>query len=140
MPISLKTKTIFHCRCVHEDCLHEWDADRKPRRCARCKRRSWNGEDHRFQDPWDGVPVASQIKTGTKVPRPPSNEAMLDTFTKAKGVIEETIRQNPCDHKKDQCVCAEKELLANIAEHIERLSAMRPLRSTYLVQREPVNA
>jgi hypothetical protein len=133
MPISIRTKTLFHCTCVHEDCLHEWDASTKPRRCARCKRRSWNGEDHRFQDPYDGVPVKFQIKTGTEVPRPPSNESMLDTFIKARAVIEETVSQNPCDHKHDQCVCPEKELVTEIDKQIERLKALQPLRSTYLV-------
>jgi hypothetical protein len=135
VPISLKTKIVFHCKCVH--CGHEWDADKKPKRCAAhgCKLRSWNGEDHRFQDPYDGVPIPSQIEIGTKAPRPPSYEAMLDSLIKARGVIDVLIAQNPCDHKNGPCVCAEKELIAEMDQQIEKLKALKPLRSTYLVQK-----
>lgn len=46
MSITLRLKTVFHCRCIH--CGHQWEAERKPQRCARCKMRSWTGEDREF--------------------------------------------------------------------------------------------
>jgi hypothetical protein len=133
MPITIRTKAVFHCKCIR--CLYEWDADKKPRRCAGCKYRSWNGEDHRLPDPYIGVPVPSQIEAGTEAPRPPSYEGMLDTFTKSRQVIDELVRQNPCDHKQSLCVCAERGLVVEIDDHIEKLRGLRPLRSTYLVQK-----
>jgi len=133
VPISLRTKTVFHCKCVR--CAYEWDAEKKPLRCASCKYRSWNGEDHRFLDPYDGVPVPSQIKVGTEAPRPPSYEGMLETFSRARVIIDQLITDNPCDHSNGLCVCAEKAVLAGIDLQIERLKALRPLRSTYLVQK-----
>jgi hypothetical protein len=136
VPISLKTKTVFHCKCIRPECLHEWDADTKPLRCAKCKYRTWNGEDHRRPDPYREVPVPSQIEVGTEAPRPPSYEGMLDSFTKARAVIYELIEQNPCVHSKGQCVCGEKELLTEIDKHLVRLMALRPLRSTYLVNKK----
>lgn len=51
MPFTLRTKTVYHCKCANEDCLWEWDADELPERCARCKRFTWNGTDDRFNDP-----------------------------------------------------------------------------------------
>lgn len=136
MPITLKTKTVFRCKCIL--CAHEWDADKKPFRCASCKNRRWNGEDHRYREPYqgfgDGVPVPSQIKTGDPAPRPPNNSALLETLINAKAIIEEVVEQNPCDHKKKtQCVCAEKELVTQIDTHINRLRGLKPKRSTYLV-------
>jgi hypothetical protein len=132
MPINLKIQTVFECKCIL--CGHEWEAKKKPFRCAGCKNRGWNGEDHRFQNPYHGIPLKSQIKTGTEAPRPPNSLALLETLTNVKAVIEMIIAQNPCDHKHNQCVCEEKELVAQIDGHIARLDGLRPLRKTYLVQ------
>jgi hypothetical protein len=134
VPITVRTKSVFHCKCVL--CGWDWDTEKKPKRCARCKRRGWNGEDHRFSDPYDGVPIPSQIEIGTEAPRPPSYEAMLESFIKAQTIIDKLITDNPCDHSKPgECACAEKEVLAEIDQQIEKLKALRPLRSTYLVQK-----
>jgi hypothetical protein len=149
MPISLKVKTVFHCKCIY--CGWEWDADKKPKRCARhgCKLRGWNGEDHRLVDPYGGrrtaigkfvplspVPVPSQIENGTEAPRPPSSEALLDSLVKVRGIIAELIAQNPCRHSKGECVCAEIEVLAEVDQQIEKLRALKPLRSTYLARKK----
>ena len=134
MPITVRTKSVFHCKCVL--CGYEWDADKKPKRCSSCKRRGWNGEDHRFSDPYGGVPIPSQIEIGTEAPRPPSYETILESFIKARDIINTLIIQNPCNHsKKDECVCEEIHVLAEIDEQVEKLKALRPLRSTYLVQK-----
>ena len=134
MPISLRTKIVFHCKCIR--CGYEWDADKKPMRCAGCKYRTWNGEDQRRTDPFIGVPVPSQIKIGTEAPRPPSYEAIAELLTKSRGIIGDVIEQNPCNHARNLCVCAEKELTGQIDQQIEKIRALRPLRSTYLVNRE----
>jgi hypothetical protein len=148
MSISLRVKTVFHCKCIRPTCLHEWDALAKPKRCAKCKYKSWNGEDHRFVDPYGGrtaigqygplspVPVPSQIANGTEAPRPPSSEALLDSLIKVRGIIAELIAQNPCHHSKGECVCAEIEVLAEVDQQIEKLKALKPLRSTYLAQKK----
>jgi hypothetical protein len=146
MPISIKVKAVFSCKCIH--CGYEWEADTKPKRCADCKRRSWNGEDHRFANPYSGrdaqkrakalpeVPVNFQIEIGTAAPRPPSYESMLGSFVKARTIIEDIIECNPCNHKKDQCVCAEIQALAEINLHIGKLIQLKPRRSTYLAQKK----
>jgi hypothetical protein len=133
MSVTLKTKTVFHCRCVH--CGWEWDADAKPHRCAKCKIRSWNGEDHRFAEPYASVPFLSQIETGTEAPRAPSYELMLEVFTEARTIIDDMIVGfGPCDHKKNECVCREKAFLLVLDQQIARLKALQPRRTTYLVK------
>lgn len=134
MPITVRTRAVFHCKCIHPECAHEWEAVKKPKRCAKCKRHTWNGEDHRYGDPFNGVPIRSQIKAGTEAPRLPSGESMLETFLKTKKIIEDIVDQNPCDHNNNVCVCTEKDVLAEIDQHIEKLRALLPRRSTYLVQ------
>lgn len=141
MPITFKTRTVFHCVCIRPECRHEWDALKKPRRCAGCKYRSWNGEDHRLPDPYRGVPVASQIENGKAAPSPPSTEALLDTLNTARTVIADLVASNsPCTHKKGECICKEKEFLTTIDQQIKSLKALLPRRSTYLVQKPELTA
>jgi hypothetical protein len=128
VPISLRTKTVFHCKCVHPDCAYEWDASKKPKRCAGCKRHTWNGEDQRTQDPFNKVPIISQIETGTKAPVAPDSGAILGTFIKARRVISTLIGKN--GHRSGNAV------LADIDQQIEELKKLQPRRSTYLVQRD----
>jgi len=136
MPITLKTMTVFHCKCIRPSCQHEWDAFTKPLRCARCKYRSWNGEDHRKPDPFENVPVASQIATGTEAPQQPGHEPLLDSLVRAREVIALLIKQNPCNHAHNECVCAEKDVLRQLDQRIEKLRALQPRRSTYLVKKK----
>lgn len=67
--IALALKAVFRCRCIH--CGHQWEADRRPFRCAHCKSRTWTGTS----------PL--QIDTGAAAPASPSIAALLDTFTSA---------------------------------------------------------
>lgn len=136
MPITLKTKTVFHCKCIREECQHEWDALTKPQRCARCKYRTWNGEDHRFADPYDGVPLASQIANGTGAPQLPGYLPTLATLRAAREIIAQVIENDgPCNHKEAVCVCRPKEVLVNLDQRIEQLDVLRPKRSTYLARK-----
>jgi hypothetical protein len=37
------TKEMYHCTCERVGkCTHEWDADKIPLRCPKCKSRKWN--------------------------------------------------------------------------------------------------
>jgi len=138
MPIIVRLKTLFHCKCIF--CGKEWDTDTVRGRCSRCKRTGWNGEDFRLPDPYRDVPVASQIEIGTKVPAAPSIEALLEPLTIAQSIVSELIAQNPCNHP-EQCVCAEKATLKQIDQQVEKLKALQPRRSTYLINKSDlVNA
>ena len=119
MTIKLETRTVFRCKCVR--CKHEWDALKKPKRCAKCKYLTWNGEDHRFTDPYAKVPAASQIETGKKAPSRLYPKAILDTFIKARVIINQLIHDNPCEHAKGACVCNEREVLAEMDRQIAKL-------------------
>lgn len=131
--ITLETRTVFHCKCVRPECGWEWDALKKPRRCAKCKYRTWNGEDQRFTDPYTpngspwarkAVPPGSRIAIGKKVPsQPPSYREMLKTFTEARKIIDQVIFEyGACNHDKNECICAEVKTLANIDRQIRKLS------------------
>ena len=128
MPITLKTKTVFHCVCGRPECKHEWDAFTKPQRCAKCKYRTWNGEDYRSADPFDGVPFVSQIENGQKAPPLPAYLPMLTTLTAARAIVARTIENGKRKREANKL----KEVLANLDSHIDQLNALRPLRSTYL--------
>jgi hypothetical protein len=138
VPITLKTITLFHCVCIR--CKHEWDSPTKPKRCAGCKYRTWNGEDHRFADPYDGVPQTSQIATGTDAPQLPNYLPLLGTLTAAREVVSKVVETGPCKHKQFHCVCAATEVLADLDQRIEQLNAMRPLRKTYLTRKRRAKA
>jgi hypothetical protein len=133
VPITLKTKTVFHCKCVR--CNYEWDADTKPKRCARCKIHTWNGEDHRFADPFYGVPLGSQIANGTEAPRLPGYLPLLETLVAAREVVAKVI-EDISQHEEHFWLSHEKEVLANLDQRIEQLNVLRPLRSTYMKRRK----
>lgn len=136
MSIVLKLKTVFHCRCKH--CGHQWDAEVKPQRCAKCKYRSWNDEDHRYDDPYGNVPIRSQIENGTDAPPPPTLASLLSAFTGARKVIGTVIEDNPspsCDHANGKCFCPERSVLTEIEQQIDRLRGLQPRPDTYLVQK-----
>ena len=41
-----------HCECINEDgtpCGHDWKAFKFPKRCAKCKRYTWDGTDRRVK-------------------------------------------------------------------------------------------
>lgn len=38
----IRLTMAYRCTCEH--CKHEWMADSRPARCAKCKRRTWNRE------------------------------------------------------------------------------------------------
>jgi hypothetical protein len=42
-------KKVYHCTCDHADCRHVWDAWEIPKRCAKCKRHTWNRPDRRHE-------------------------------------------------------------------------------------------
>lgn len=42
MSVIKITKETFQCRCDNPTCAHEWEADKIPSRCAKCKIRTWN--------------------------------------------------------------------------------------------------
>jgi hypothetical protein len=119
--ITLRTKKVFDCKCIA--CGHEWSADKKPGRCSSCKSRRWNGEDHRFQNPYNNknsnVPLKQQIRVGTLAPSGPNSAALLDTLTSAKLVVEEILNQQT--YKRADL----KKLLPEIEGHIERLTVLR---------------
>lgn len=121
MPITLRTKRVFDCKCIK--CGHEWSAEKKPGRCSSCKSRRWNGEDHRFQNPYNNknsnVPVRAQIKVGTLAPSGPNSAALLETLTSTKAIIEEILVHET--YKRADL----KKLMPEIDEHIERLTALR---------------
>ena len=134
MPITLKTKTIFHCKCIRPECGHEWDALTKPQRCARCKRRQWNGEDHRLADPFGGV--ESEVAAGAKAPQLPGYLPLLRTLVAARRIIAKVIEDDgPCNHKRDdfKCVCEPTEVLANLDQRIQQLDILHP---TYLKRKK----
>ena len=127
MPITLRTKKVFDCTCII--CGHEWSAEKKPARCSSCKSRRWNGEDHRFNDPYNNkrsnVPVKAQIRTGTMAPSGPNSAALLQTLTNTRKVVEEILNHET--YKRSDL----KKLLPEVDGHIERLTALR--RSASLV-------
>lgn len=43
------TKRVY--RCVCDWCGHKWEANEIPKRCAGCKRYTWNSTDRRFKEP-----------------------------------------------------------------------------------------
>ena len=43
------TKKLYQCVC--DLCGHQWESDEIPRRCAKCKRHTWNSTDRRFKEP-----------------------------------------------------------------------------------------
>jgi hypothetical protein len=112
LTIELQTRTVFHCICRHPDCKHQWDTFERPKRCAGCKRRSWNGEDYRRNDPYELVPKGSAIDGAP--PDPPSYKKLLDTLTQSKGVIDKIIADvGPRGHKK-QMLAVRSEMEAQI--------------------------
>ena len=121
MTVKLLTKTVFHCTC--RSCGYVWDALLKPARCSRCKSRTWNGEDLRRKDPWKNVAPDSRVATGERPPQPRPKD-LLAAFLSAKAIIAELVQDNPCDHKRNLCVCAEKKALAEIDAQIANLSAI----------------
>lgn len=125
--ITPQIRSVFHCRC--ERCGWEWDADTKPDRCAKCKSRTWNGEDRRSPDPFDPngqspwtqrpVPIHSRIEAGSPPPQRPSLPAMLDTFVEAREIIDKLIADNGGPDDNDNR--GEVEVLARIDRHIAKL-------------------
>lgn len=141
MALKVVTRTVFRCECYH--CGHKWDAPKKPGRCANCKKRTWNeGEDNRFKDPYQGVrereadrrprkvpvpqvPARFQIERGKEAPSAPRIKDIVALFTKARTFFDEIIQNNPCDHPKGECMCADdKETLVNIDNMIGRLKRL----------------
>jgi len=131
--VRLETRTVFRCKCIR--CGHEWDALKKPFRCAKCKYRSWNGEDNRFRDPFDftdnhynaakgRVPASSRFETGTEAPSLPPLKVLRETLAQARTIIHRLILDNPCDHSKDLCVCDEKRTLASIDRQIKKMDKL----------------
>ena len=68
MSVEIVSKKMYHCTCEWTDCEHEWDApatdqDGKsidpPKRCAGCKRFTWNGRDRR-----------AEVKQALPIPKP----------------------------------------------------------------------
>ena len=117
--IKLAVKTVFHCRCVR--CGHEWEAERKPSRCASCKYLSWNGEDKRFKNKYVATPPGSQIETGKSAPqfRP---QAILQTLNDARQIVAKLIEDlGPCNHQNNECVCQETKTLAALDRQIASL-------------------
>lgn len=54
--IKVITKKLYHCTCeaLNPDetvCGHEWDSATVPKRCAKCKRTTWNASDKRIVAP-----------------------------------------------------------------------------------------
>lgn len=124
MPIELVTITKFRCKCIK--CGWQWDAEKKPTRCAKCKWLTWNGEDRRADDIYANVPAKYRIARGTKAPHLPRPKELVATLIAAREIVDQIIYDlGPCDHKKkDQCVCKEKGVLADIDRQIERLNAI----------------
>lgn len=125
MTIKVVSKTVLHCKCVW--CNHEWDSFTKPKRCSKCKRYSWNGEDNRRRDPLEFVPPGSVIKD--KLPEV-SNKDVVETLMLTRGILEQIISDyGPCNHSADRvadaketCVCHEKQVLEKVYHQIELLS------------------
>lgn len=42
MAVEQVTETIYKCTCNWKNCLHKWESDHIPERCAKCKRYTWN--------------------------------------------------------------------------------------------------
>jgi hypothetical protein len=115
--IATKLKTVFECRCERPECRHGWDALTKPKRCAKCKYYTWNGEDKRFTKRKRKV-SGSRIKIGQKAPRAPRTEDLLESFTKARRIIAQIIEDNPGDN------ASETEVVAQIDRHIAKLKTV----------------
>ena len=125
MTITVERRSILHCKCVH--CGWEWDSFKKPSRCAKCLRYTWNGEDRRRADPFELVPPGSVLKDGRvplRKPRSPLSpghlKELIGSLKASRRIIEDLIASNPCDHPKT-CVCEEKKVSLAIGEQIERL-------------------
>jgi hypothetical protein len=125
--ITLATNTVFRCKCDRPECGYEWDTLVKPLRCAGCKYRSWNSEDRRFLNKFDNektkVAVGSRVNDGEKVPDRAKLQPkeLLKLLTATRDIVDTVIQSNPCDHAKNDCVCAEKKTLAEIDRQIRKL-------------------
>jgi hypothetical protein len=120
--LKMETRTVFACKC--QTCGYEWDALKKPIRCSQCKARTWNGEDRRWNDAYRNTHPGSMIENLAEPPTPPQPQRLLRTFEKARSILNQLVDDNPCDHKKNLCVCYEKKVLAEIDRHILRLKSV----------------
>ncbi len=141
MTITVERKMVLHCKCVH--CGWEWDAFEKPKRCASCKRYTWNKEDLRTLNP-GRLPTERREelrekltpKIPDRLPRSPlspgSVKQLLHTLKSAQTIIGEIIEQNPCGHGEGKCDCDDKRTLAEIDATIVQLSTLvkKPRRNT----------
>ena len=127
MPVTVQviTKNVYRCKC--RNCGHVWDALLKPARCARCKARSWNGEDHRRINPYKNTPEGSRIPTGKQPPQPRAKD-LLATLQAARETLAMLVADNPCNHKGkpcapglDQCAGADRAVLTALELHIAQL-------------------
>jgi hypothetical protein len=125
--VRLMNKTVLHCTCVH--CAYEWDTFEMPKRCAGCRRHSWNGEDKRRSDPQEFVPPGSQIEG--KIPEL-RNKELRETLMLVRAILGQIVSDyGPCEHAPDAqakpgqaCVCHETGVLARVNKQIELLDRL----------------